>query len=133
MMSPAVGSACTPLKMSSICLTSLDVLDILVDVSSFVDFLRGTAFSGDCDLGLGELCFSGDFDLRFLFGDFFPASSSENFICKEEMFGCKIVFFGLCKHGLFQGLTMDRGDISMHINELLYLLFCTFYFPAKNE
>lgn len=70
--------------MSSICLTSLDVLDILVDVSSFVDFLRGTAFSGDCDLGLGELCFSGDFDLRFLFGDFFPASSSENFICKEE-------------------------------------------------
>lgn len=84
MMSPAVGSACTPLKMSSICLTSLDVLDILVDVSSFVDFLRGTAFSGDCDLGLGELCFSGDFDLRFLFGDFFPASSSENFICEEE-------------------------------------------------
>lgn len=70
--------------MSSICLTSLDVLDILVDVSSFVDFLRGTAFSGDCDLGLGELCFSGDFDLRFLFGDFFPASSSENFICKRR-------------------------------------------------
>lgn len=120
--------------MSSICLTSLDVLDILVDVSSFVDFLRGTAFSGDCDLGLGELCFSGDFDLRFLFGDFFPASSSENFICKEENIWLQNCLLWLMyKHALFQGLTMDRGDISMHINELLYLLFCTFYFPAKNK
>lgn len=64
---------------------------------------------------------------------FFQLLRQKILSAKKRIFGCKIVFFGLCKHGLFQGLTMDRGDISMHINELLYLLFCTFYFPAKNK
>lgn len=84
MMFFVVGFVCILLKMLLICLMLLDVLDIFVDVLSFVDFFRGIVFFGDCDFGFGELCFFGDFDFWFFFGDFFLVFLLENFICKEE-------------------------------------------------